>query len=404
MSGSDSRPGDQRRAARPDRRLFLGLAGFAAALARSGGAIAAAIPRAEPEQVGFDAQVLARIDPLVENGLAEKKMPGCVVCVGRGGRIAWLKAYGQRQLEPTALPMTIDTLFDLASLTKPIATACSIMLLVERSKLRLSDEVARYIPEFAAEGKQALTIRHLLLHTSGLLPDNPIADYQDGRASALQRICALKLQAPLDSKFIYSDVNFVVLGEIVQRVSDQRLDEFCQRNLFQPLEMTETGFLPAETLRQRAAPTQKREGRWMQGEVHDPRAYLLDGVAGHAGLFSTANDLAIFAQMLLDRGRHGDQQILSAESIEAMTRTYELPGNRRGLGWDKRSKYSSNRGKLLSDSAFGHGGFTGTVLWVDPELDLYYLLLSNRVHPDGQGLVNPLAGQIGSVVARAVRK
>jgi CubicO group peptidase (beta-lactamase class C family) len=404
MSGDSSEFSVPRWVATPDRRRFLGLVGCAAAsFARPAAAIATAIPRAEPEEVGFDAQLLARIDTLVHEGLAAKKMPGCVVAVGRGGRIAWLKAYGDRQREPTALPMTIDTLFDLASLTKPIATASSIMLLVERGQLQLSDEVAQVIPEFAAEGKRAVTIQHLLLHSSGLLPDNPIADYQDGRESALRRICALKLQAPIDAQFIYSDVNFVVLGEIVQRVSGQRLDEFCQRHLFQPLQMTETGFVPGEALRRRAAPTEKRDGRWMQGEVHDPRAYLLGGVAGHAGLFSTADDLAIFAQMLLDRGRRGDQQILSAESIDTMTRSYQLPGNRRGLGWDKQSKFSSNRGDLLSESAFGHGGFTGTVLWVDPKLDLYYLLLSNRLHPDGKGQVNPLAGRIGSVVASAVR-
>lgn len=361
------------------------------------------LPRAEPADVGLDAAHLRRVDELIEQGLAEKKMPGCVLCVGRQGKIVWLKAYGQRQIDPESQPMTTDTVFDMASITKPVATATSILLLVERGQLRFGDKVASLIPEFAVEKKDAITVQDLLLHTSGLLPDNALADYQDGPDEALRRICALKLQAPTGSRFIYSDVNYILLGEIVRRVSGQTLDAFSRTNLFQPLGMRETGYLPDQSLRARAAPTERREGQWIRGEVHDPRAFKLGGVAGHAGLFSTAEDLAIYAQMLLNGGEFGGQRILSPRSVATMIGSYRVPGGLRGLGWDKRTGFSSNRGELLSESAFGHGGFTGTVLWIDPELDLFYIFLSNRVHPDGKGLVNPLAGRLGTVVAAALR-
>jgi uncharacterized protein YbbC (DUF1343 family) len=364
---------------------------------------AAGLPHAAPESVGMDGQHLERIDALVADGLAEKKMPGCVVCIGRQGKIVLLKAYGNRQIEPQLLPMTTDTVFDMASITKPVATATSIMLLVERGQLKLSDKVAALIPEFAAQEKGEITIGDLLLHKSGLIADNPLADYEHGPEEALRRIYALKLQTPPGNRFIYSDVNFILLGEIVRRVSGQNLHEFSQANIFKPLGMSETGFLPGEALRARAAPTEKRGEVWIQGQVHDPRAHKLGGIAGHAGLFATASDLAVYAQMMVDDGQYRGIRILSPRTVAVMTQGYRVPGGLRGLGWDKRTGYSINRGELLSDSAFGHGGFTGTVLWIDPELELFVIFLSNRLHPDGKGLVNPLAGRIGSVAAAAIR-
>lgn len=377
---------------------LLALAAMPAGVARGEG-----LPRAEPSEVGFDAEHLRQLDETIAQALVEKKMPGCVFCVGRQGKIAWLKAYGNRELEPTTIPMTVDTLFDLASITKPVATACSVMLLVEQGKLGLDDKVAQHIPEFAVEGKGPITIRDLLLHVSGLLPDNALADYEQGPEEALRRICALRLRAPTGEKFIYSDVNFIVLGEIVRRASGQDLHAFTQTHFFRPLGLRRTGYRPEADWRELAAPTEQRDGRWIKGEVHDPRAFKLGGIAGHAGLFSTAEELAVFAQMLLDEGRHGDRRILAAETIATMTRAYQVPNAVRGLGWDKRSGYSSNRGTGLSDSAFGHGGFTGTVLWVDPELELFYVFLSNRVHPGGKGLVNPLAGRLGTIVVDSLR-
>ena len=184
--------------------------------------------------------------------------------------------------------MTTDTVFDMASLTKPIATATSVMILVERGKLRLDDPVAKYLPDFAQQGKDKITIEQLLTHQGGLLPDNAVKDYLDGPEKAWRRIDALKLQYTPGTKFVYTDVGFLVLGELVHRVSGQPVDEFARDNIFRPLGMSETGYLPAEELRQRAAPTEQRDRKWIQGEVHDPRAFHLGGVAGHAGLFSTA--------------------------------------------------------------------------------------------------------------------
>ncbi len=379
------------------------LAILAIAFLVGGNPLRAELPTVDPTAVGMDGQHLERIDKAVAEGLAQKKMPGCVVCVGRHGKIVFLKAYGHRQLQPEALPMTTDTVFDMASITKPVATATSIMQLVERGKLRLGDKVSSLIPEFAANDKESITIRDLLIHQSGLIADNSLSDYEQGPDEAFQRIYDLKLVSPTGSKFIYSDVNYILLGEIVRRVSGQSVHEFSHDNLFQPLGMTETGYLPREELRARAAPTEERDGHWMQGEVHDPRAFKLGGVAGHAGLFSTVRDVAIYAQMMLNGGEFNGVRVFSAQTISTMTHGERVSSGLRGLGWDKRSGYSINRGELLSERAFGHGGFTGTVLWIDPELDLFYIFLSNRVHPDGKGLVNPLAGRIGSIAAAAIR-
>lgn len=379
---------------------------------------AAGLPHANPEAAGMDAAHLARIDEIVAQGLSEKRMPGCVVCIGRRGQIVMLKAYGNKQVQPYERPMTADTVFDMASITKPVATATSAMLLVERGRLKLGQKVSSIIPEFAANEKDVVTIFDLLTHQSGLLPDNAVADYEHGREEAIKKICELKLQAPTGTRFIYSDVNFILLGEIIQRVSGKSVHEFSQENIFRPLGMRETGYLPREELKQRAAPTEQRDGKWIQGDVHDPRAYLLGGIAGHAGLFSTAEDLAIYAQMMLGGGEYSGVRILAPQTVATMTRGYKLLGGARsttegvpqnppvflrGLGWDKRTGYSINRGELMTDSAFGHGGFTGTVLWTDPELELFVIFLSNRVHPDGKGLVNPLAGRIGTVAAAAIR-
>ncbi|MHC5004096.1 MAG: exo-beta-N-acetylmuramidase NamZ domain-containing protein, partial [Planctomycetota bacterium] len=314
----------------------------------------------------------------------------------------WLRAYGDRRVEPERAPMTVDTVFDLASLTKPVATATSVMLLVETGQVRLRDRVSAHLPEFTGNGKERITVIDLLLHRGGLIPDNALADYDHGPEEAWRRICALELEAAPGETFSYTDVGFIVLGELVRRVSGEPLDAFARRRVFAPLGMHDTGFLPDEARRRRAAPTEQREGRWLQGEVHDPRAARLGGAAGHAGLFGTAADLAVFASMLLDEGRHGDGHVLAARTVATMTAGYAVPGGERGLGWDRRSAYSSNRGELMTDRAFGHGGFTGTVLWIDPGLDLFVIFLSNRVHPSGSGLVNPLAGAIGSIAAGAV--
>lgn len=366
------------------------------------------LPQVSPEELGFDSGRLARIPALIAEAIAEEKLPGCVVCFGRRGQIAWLEAYGQKRLEPTPEPMTTDTVFDMASITKPTATATSIMKLVELGQLRLSQKVVDFFPEFAPHGKEAITIRDLLIHQSGLIPDNALADYQQGPEVAWQKICELKLVAPVGAEFKYSDVNFIVLGKLVEYLSGKNVHEFSREMIFAPLGMLDTGYLPAEHLKSRAAPTEKRDDQWIQGEVHDPRAYLLGGVAGHAGLFSTAQDMAIYANMMLQEGElevaGAKQSILAPATVRVMTAPNRVSSGIRGLGWDKQTGYSSNKGDFLSARAFGHGGFTGTVLWIDPASDLFFILLSNRVHPAGKGSVNGLAGQIVNVLATAMNE
>ncbi len=360
------------------------------------------LPRRSPAELRMSESQFDRIDDMVAKEIENGNMPGCVVMIGRRAGIAFARAYGHRQIEPTMEEMTLDTLFDLASVTKPVATATSIMLLVERDQVHLKDPVATYIPEFAQNGKEAITVEQLLTHQGGLIPDNSIKDYEQGAEEAWKRIWALKPVEPPGSKFIYTDVGFMTLGEIVHRVTGQTVAEFAAENIFEPLGMTETGYLPDETLKARAATTEKIDGKWRRGEVHDPRAFALGGVAGHAGLFSTAHDLAKYAQMQLNDGRVGDKQVMHPLTIAEMRRPRTIDGNKRALGWDNRSKYSSNRGDSLSEKAIGHGGFTGNAFWIDPELDLFVIFLSSRLHPDGVGNVNPLAGRIGTVAAEAI--
>jgi CubicO group peptidase (beta-lactamase class C family) len=377
-----------------------------ALLLLSAAMVLAAPPRlawAEPKSSIAQSSLAAEIRREVEGAIADKKLPGCVILVSSRGAIVHREAYGSRQLEPATVAMTADTVFDLASLTKPIATATSVMILIERGKLNLEDPVAKHLPEFSANAKSDITVEHLLLHTAGLIADNPLSDYDDGPEKARERILALKPLAAPGERFIYSDMCFVTLGMLVEKVSGQPLDAFASENIFKPLAMHETGFKPEDQLRKRAAPTEKRDEKWLVGEVHDPRAAKLGGVAGHAGVFSTADDLAKYAQAMLDRARHGDARLMSEETWRLMTRPRAVPRDgRRGLGWDIRTGYSTNRGKNLSDAAFGHGGFTGTALWIDPEKQLFVIFLSNRLHPDGKGSVNPLAGRIADVVAEAL--
>ncbi len=360
------------------------------------------MPFVEPAAAKMNVGRLREIDTAVAAAIAEKQMPGCVVCIGRRGKIVWLKAYGDRQIAPRREAMTTDTLFDLASLTKPIATASCVMMLVERGDLELDEPASRYLKDFTGQSKEKVTVRQLLLHTSGLTPDNALSDYQDGSEAAWRNICKLNLLSPPGERFRYSDVGFIVLGKVVERVSKKPLNTFARENLFTPLGMSESGFLPPDELQTRAAPTERRDGEWIRGEVHDPRSWRLGGVAGHAGLFATAEDLARYAQMMLGQGSYGEVQILKPQTVATMTTEHKVSGGLRGLGWDIRTGYSSNRGEGFSDAAFGHGGFTGTSMWLDPESQLFVIFLSNRLHPDGKGSVNRLAGQIGGIATAAL--
>jgi uncharacterized protein YbbC (DUF1343 family) len=343
----------------------------------------------------------AEIDRLVAETLAEGKLPGCVVTIGRADGILYSKAFGSRALLPVTEPMTLDTIFDVASLTKPVATAASLMVLADQGKIDLDQRAARYLPDLSSRDKGSITLRQLLTHVSGLPSEIPIGDFERGRAEAWKRIVNLKPKAAPGERFIYSDVGFLVLEEVIRRVSGGGLDELARARLFRPLGMVDTGFLPPEGARPRIAPTEQRNGEWMRGQVHDPRAFRLGGVAGHAGLFSTAADLARFARMLLGGGALDGARILSARAVAAMLAPHDVPGGIRALGWDMRTGYSANRGTSLSRRALGHGGYTGTSLWIDPEKNLFVIFLSNRVHPDGKGAINALAGSIATLVGEA---
>ncbi len=355
----------------------------------------------EPPSIGEEPR--RQIDDVVNGAIEEGQMPGAVVVIGNQNGVLFEKAFGERQVLPDPEPMTLDTVFDLASLTKPIATATSVMKLVEMGKVKLDDPVAKHLPRFSERGKEQVTVQQLMLHVGGLIPDNSMSDYQDGVEQSIDNFLTLPLNYPPGRRFRYSDVGFEVLAELVRSASGQSVDAFARSQVFAPLGMNETGYSPRNDLKARSAPTEKREGEWMRGEVHDPRAFALGGVAGHAGLFSTASDLAIYARAMLGGGAIGDTRILEQATVDRMTKPYEVPGGIRGLGWDKQTGYSSNRGESMSERAYGHGGFTGTAMWIDPGLDLFVIFLSNRLHPDGKGSVNSIAGKIGTIAADALK-
>jgi uncharacterized protein YbbC (DUF1343 family)/CubicO group peptidase (beta-lactamase class C family) len=355
------------------------------------------------------------IAPLVEAAIQRHDLPGAVVLIGRGDAVLFHQAFGRRALEPAPEPMTEDTLFDVASLTKVVATTTSVMQLVEAGRIRLNDPVARFIPEFARYNKGGITIRHLLTHTSGLRPDLELEVEFTGADEAIRRAIEEVPTAAPDERFVYSDINFFLLGDIVRRVAGERLDRYARAHIFEPLGMKDTMFLPPEPLRARAAPTERcRERAWpcvttpdvpfLRGIVHDPTARRMDGVAGHAGLFSTAADLSRFCRMLLNGGTLDGVKILAPGTVARMTAPSTPPGMRdvRGLGWDIDSTYSANRGELFPIGSFGHTGFTGTSLWMDPQSKSYVVFLSNRVHPDGKGDVTPLRAQVATIAAAAI--
>ncbi|HEY3626623.1 MAG TPA: serine hydrolase [Terracidiphilus sp.] len=359
------------------------------------GARAQRVPPSAPASVESP-RLRALLDPIMEKAVADGSIPGGVLLVSHDGRIVYRRAFGSRSLEPQREPMTLDTIFDLASLTKCIATTTSIMKLVQEGRIRLNDPVAAYLHQFAQNGKQDITIRELLTHYSGLAPDLDLQAPWAGRDTAFAMAMAQKPLNPPGSRFVYSDINFEVLGFLVEKVSGESLADFASRNVFTPLGMKHTRFLPPYEWRPRIAPTEYDEHNMMlRGTVHDPTARRMGGVAGHAGLFSTADDLSIFARDLLN-----GFTVLRPQTIEKMI-TPQTPANApsvRGLGWDIDSPFASNRGELLPVGSFGHTGFTGTSLWIDPVTDTYIILLTNAVHPHVGKSVVSLRSRVATAV------
>lgn len=393
----------------------------AALLATDAPSRASSAARPRP-RAGISAARLARIDEAVLESIAAHEMPGAVILVGHGGKTVYRKAFGDRALLPHREAMTADTIFDVASLTKVVATAPSVMILVEEGRIRLTDPVVRYLPDFAAGGgeRAKVTVEQLMTHRAGLVPDDPIELYTGTPESIFARKFRQPLASAPGARFVYSDVGYEVLGELVHKVSGEPLDRFAAERIFRPLGMKDTGFrpfsgTPSADGTEKIAPTEEREGRWMRGEVHDPRAYAVGGVAGHAGVFSTADDLARFCQMILDGGSLGSTnananakakaraRILSPLGVQALTRPrFYGDGDVRALGFDVSTGFSRNRGDLFPDGSFGHTGFTGTSLWIDPSSGSFVVFLSNRVHPDGKGDVGRIRGVVANVVAAAI--
>jgi CubicO group peptidase (beta-lactamase class C family) len=341
----------------------------------------------------------------LREGAAEGGFHGAVALVGRGEAVLAREAVGLRAVEPVAEPMTADTVFDLASLTKPVATATAVLLLVDRGQLALDAPAARYLPAFASGGRQGITVEMLLRHRSGLIADNALADYADGPEAAWERLLALEPRHEPGTTFVYSDVGYLVLGRLVEEVSGRSLDRFVREEVLTPLGMEDAGFRPPEALRSRCAPTERRDGRLLRGEVHDPRAAALGGVAGHAGLFATADDLARWCRMVLGEGELDGRRILSRRSARALLTPDALPdgSGARTLGLDADPGTSARGSRFPAGASFGHTGFTGTSLWLDPESGGFVVALSSRLHPDGDGTAVPLRRAAADAAAGLLR-
>jgi uncharacterized protein YbbC (DUF1343 family)/CubicO group peptidase (beta-lactamase class C family) len=367
-------------------------------------ATAAVVPEPPPSPARIE---IPAIDALVQNAIAAHKLPGCVIAIGRRDGVVFERAYGQRAIVPAPAAMTEDTIFDLASLTKPVATATALALLAEQGRVDLEAPAARYLKELNRAATRAITVRQLLVHGAGLPPEDPLRHYMNGHEQAVAALLATDPVTPPGTRFGYSDVGYLWLGELVARVAGKPLDVFVRDAIYAPLGMLETRFSPPAAWLARIAPTEVTDDRGtphqlIHGVVHDPRAYRLGGVAGNAGLFSTARDLSRYARMLLGGGELDGVRVLQPASVAKMTASARIGDSVRTLGWDMRSMYSRLRGTKLSERAFGHGGYTGVSLWIDPGLDLFVLLLSNRVHPDASGNVIGLAGEIADAAVNAL--
>lgn len=352
----------------------------------------------------FKPAALQDLQKTLKQAVSKANPPGAVLWLERQGETRNF-VEGSRAIEPSKEPMTLDTVFDAASLTKVVATAPAIMVLADRGAIDIEASVSRYLPEFIGEGRELIRVRHLLTHTSGLKPGIPKEPEWSGYDEGIRRAIASIPEAPPGTFFRYSDVNFILLGHIVNAVANETLDVFTQNVIFTPLRMTSTRFLPPKDWQPRIAPTEKDEnGLMLRGVVHDPTSRHMGGVAGHAGLFTTAADLARFARMILNGGELDGVRILKAETVTQMAEV-QSPATvfeRRGLGWDIDSSYSRPRGDVFPVGSFGHTGFTGTSLWIDPFSKSFVVFLSSRLHPNGKGNVRELYQRIGTAVAKCV--
>jgi len=345
----------------------------------------------------------ARIETAVQEEIQAGYLPGAVVLVGQGNRILYHRAFGLAVAVPFQTPMRKDTVFDLASLTKPVATASAVLVLIDRGKLDPNDLVAKYLPQFACHGKENVRLRHLLTHTSGLpaytdanslktLHGSPCPD------RVIEKICSLKAQSEPGEKFRYSCLGYITLARIVRTVTGQGIDDFARANVFAPLGMKHTQFHPPQSWRERIAGTEIVEDTLLQGTVHDPLARLMAGTSGNAGLFSTASDLSRYCRMLLNQGTWKGKRILSPAAVALLT-TAQSHG--RAYGFDATSSYAWVKGPHAGPNAFCHTGYTGTSLVCDPATGIYLILLTNSVHPHDKGAAKPLRQKLAEIVFRS---
>ena len=346
----------------------------------------------------------ASVEDLAREAIQSGEIPGIVLLVGRGDEVLLLRAWGYRRLIPDAQPMTTDTIFDIASLTKPLGTSVAVMALVERGALRLDAPVGRYLAEFRKRQFDGVTIQRLLTHSAGFQAIPPPGVVRASTADTLRGLARLSFDYPPGSGTQYSDIGFILLGEVVRRVSGQPLDRYLERTVFKPLGLRDTSFRPPSAARERIAPTEWANGQMLVGEVHDPRARLLGGVAGHAGMFSTATDLGRLCRMLVNGGRLNGTRILKTETVNRMwTRTADGSGSR-ALGWDVSSVFARAMLPFFPPESVIHTGFTGTAVLIDPHTQSYLVLLTNRVHPNGGGAAKirelrvRMAGAVGSAL------
>ena len=371
----------------------------------------------DPDESGLSQSHLQRLNHVLNAAVVRRDFPGAVVLVGRKDKVVYREAFGDSRWVPDRREMKADMIFDLASLTKPVATATSIMILVERGEVGLQEKVRDYVPEFAPwmdengrPGEEA-RLWHLLTHTSGLPPytDAAQAAAALGRPASTAALAALIARLPKTNppgaEFHYSCLGYITLAHILTRITGETVAEFAEKNIFKPLGMSDTFFLPPEDVRERCVETQVYDGQALQGIVHDPLAALQGGVSGNAGLFSTADDLAVFAQMILGQGTYKKKRILGPLAVERMTSVYpRAAGSGRGLGWDLASPLASNRGELFGPASFGHTGYTGTSVWIDPETQVYVIFLTNRIHPDDAGRVISMRSRVANLVAASIVK
>lgn len=323
------------------------------------------------------------VDNIINRAIKDKAFPGCVVLIWKEGKIIYEKPFGHFTYEINSREVQKNTIYDLASLTKVVATTTAAMICYDRKLLSLDDPVTKYIPSFNTNGKENITIKNLLLHNSGLPAWKKLYGQGFSSEDIIREIYSSELEYKPGTKYVYSDLGMIILGKIIEKVSGTSLDKFCKDEIFVPLEMNSTFFVPSDSIKQYCAPTEK-DDYWrmktLQGEVHDETSSLLGGVAGNAGLFSTAEDISRLITVLMNNGRSGGNEFIKSSTIDMFIKKYSDESTR-ALGWDTKSDSGSSAGKYFSKNSFGHTGFTGTSIWADPERNLFVVFLTNRVYP-----------------------